>query len=195
MSDINIYNEFVSTSIGGSSLIGVMSDPPHGHGNYFWLRAGPRVVNFWAENLTEANKQFNLNGQVRIKRYKTADGDWCLIDDERIPKNWYCKKLCFTGGKSPAFDIIKDMYDHIGDPDNEIEYHIDPVSYYEKRGHKATLENGMLSVSYNYPSRKLESNWTIEPVQDLESIHGFDDETIRQLSNILIMDVEKPRND
>jgi hypothetical protein len=141
--------EKVFATVGWHSLIGVRGKPPHSWGNYFWLEAknimdhGTRVLNFWAENLEAAKKRFLTDGAVTIKRYE----DWCIIDDRRIPNDWYYNKLCFTGGGCPPVEQLKELYEYLGDPTNELEQFTDPESYYKKRG--ATYKNG--TITYKMP--------------------------------------------
>lgn len=156
-------DEYVSTAIGGMSLIGVGGKPPHSWGNYFSLWDGPRVLNFWAENLTAADEQFNLGGKVKIRRYRDENRDVCIIDDPRIPKEWYYNKLCFTGsGGGVSFEIAKDIYEYLGDPDNELERFTDPVSYYKKRGGTYHPGTGIVSYEVKATARKLNCEWTLD---------------------------------
>ena len=133
--------EVIPIKIGFTSQVGICmppNDEPASWGNYFELidpqnkenYMGIRVVNFWAENLKLANKRFALNNNVKIRRYS----DICLIDDERIPINFYYNKLCFTGNGVPSLDIVRDMYNYLGDPDNEIEKYESPETHYAKKG-------------------------------------------------------------
>lgn len=145
--------EWMPTTIGGMSMIGVMGDAPHHRGNYFWLQAGPRIVNFWAENLEAAEEKFNLRGKVRVRVYEEDQLSYGLIEDDRIPEEWYAKKLCFTGTYRPSLDIIKDMYNRIGDPDNNIEEYSDPVTYYKKLGHDYDPATGRITYYVNDISR------------------------------------------
>lgn len=136
----------------GMSLIGVSKRSfPVGWGNYFWIvspkRESIRIFNFWWENLERANKEFDLKDKVNVRVYNN-DGSLCgLIDDKRIPLEWYYNKLCFTGFGRPAREIGKDMYDYLGDPDNEYEQFVDPKSYYEKRGY-TYHNNGIVSKRF-----------------------------------------------
>lgn len=146
--DYTVKNVYVSTKIGGQSLVGVSGEAPHSWGNYFSLREGSRVVNFWSENLEAANLQFGLNGHVKVRKYTSSlKISYVLIDDARIPADWYYNKLCFTGCYSPPIDVIKDMFDYLGDPDNEFEKYTDPESYYFKRGKKYTSTGYSYSIS------------------------------------------------
>lgn len=163
MTDTPLYTEeMLPIQCGMMSLIGVMGDAPHSWGNYFSLASGPRILNFWWENLEAADKQFNLLSTVKVRRYKTTEGDWAIIYDDRIPQEWYYNKLCFTGGRYPPLYILKDIYAHLGDPNNEIEQFIDPVSYWSKRNATYNSKNGIITYHVNATSRKLASAWTVE---------------------------------
>lgn len=129
------------------SLIGVHGSLPHSWGNYFWLADGPRISNFWAENLNAAKEEFLFDGLVEVVEWKFdvsvgGDGKWpsepahiAIIHDERIPASWYYNKLCFTGGFRPPLNIAKEMFEVLGgDPTDELEQWTDPKSYYAKRG-------------------------------------------------------------
>lgn len=143
---------------GGMSLIGVGNERPCSWGNYFGLiieNKEVRVLNMWWENLEHAHKEYLKGDDVQIRLYSQGDGShtrrWCLIDDERIPKNYYYNKLCFTGfGGGTSKEVARDMYDYLGDPDYEFERFVDPVSYYKKRGGDYNPETGIVS----YRSRK-----------------------------------------
>lgn len=135
----------VPAKVGGMSLIGVGPLRPTSWGNYFWLASGERVLNFWAENLTAAVEQFLPDGMVTIVKYtwvakaygdplKMVTNTACIIQDERIPPEWYYNKLCSTGGTRPSAEVAQDIFAILGDPYNESEQYTDPVSYYAKRG-------------------------------------------------------------
>lgn len=170
--------EYRSTAIGMQSLVGIMgSDYPKSYGNYFSLWGGPRIVNFWAENLSEANRAFKLNGEVKIRRYYggSNEGDWAIIIDKRIPKEWYNKGLCFTGGYPASVEIIKDMYDVLGLDPEGLEQYTDPVSYYAKQGHGYNPKTGIVTMSslVNSKTRTLSQEYTIEPMQEMEHHLNF----------------------
>jgi hypothetical protein len=131
-----------STDIGEQSLIGVMGEAPYSWGNYFGLSGGPRIVNFWAENLRIANRKFKLNGMVNIREY----GGQAIIADDRIPKEWYYDKLCFTGSSQPSIEVITDMMSYHGDPNNEILQFTDPKAYWDIRGYDYIERGRMYSL-------------------------------------------------
>lgn len=130
----------VRAAVGMMSLVGVHGEAPHAWGNYFSLAyTDLRVLNFWAENLEAAVQQgFLHDGQVQVRawEWETPHGKRkaCIIEDERIPKDWYYNKLCFTGGPWPPMEIAKQMYEILGDPDNEFEQFTDPELYHARRG-------------------------------------------------------------
>lgn len=136
----------VAAVVGCRSLVGVNKDlpAPYSFGNYFSLDTEPelRVLNFWAENLTAAVKSYLLDGQVQVRVYSWDSTDsanaraarCCIIDDERIPANWYNNKMCYTGFGLPPAEVARHIYDYVGDPDNEYEHFTDPEMYYAKRG-------------------------------------------------------------
>jgi hypothetical protein len=148
--------EKIAPIIASYSLIGVHGKPPHSWGNYFSLYDpgdesgwGLRVWNFWAENLKAAKHQFLDDGLVEIIRYTNG----CIIDDPRIPKDWYYNKLCFTGGPQCSLEEATEIYSIVGDPNNELEQFTDPVSYYAKRGSKYNPETGIITKRINALSR------------------------------------------
>lgn len=146
---MKITYETVKAQIGGMSMIGPGRERPTSWGNYFWLRDPQyRVVNFWAENLEAlVDTGILADGMVRVKVY---DKKWCLIDDDCVPgPAWYHDDLCFTGGYVPDLEILQDMYDTHGDPNNEIERYVNPKSYYEKRGHYYKDLGRGFSLQYN----------------------------------------------
>lgn len=132
----------VPALVGCHSLINPGDEIPTIHGNYFSLRDPEiRVVNFWAENLEYAVKQFLTDGLVQIRVYKwDANGQEhrvCLIDDERIPKSWYLTSLCFTGSGGVPVEVAKEIYEYIGDPNMELQRWTDPEMYYARKGYIA----------------------------------------------------------
>lgn len=163
--------------VGVMSLVGVGNDYPLSWGNYFdfapedrrtMFYTSIRCLNFWAENLNEARKRFLPDGKVNVILYtaeptqgswEDKDGHhtieylprWAIVDDERIPKDWYYNKLCFTGGRKPPKEFAEEIYRILGDPNNEFEQYTDPKSYWAKRG-GTYHENGC--VSYNYAQPK-----------------------------------------
>lgn len=142
MDNVILIDEKVPAKIGMASLISVGNKRPASWGNYFSLYNGPRVLNFWAENLVAANKRF-LDGMVNIKRYE----NWCIIADDRIPNDWYHDKMCYTGGRMPPYEAAIQFFAYHGDPSNELELFTDPVSYYKRQNGVYNPETG--SVSYN----------------------------------------------
>ena len=137
----------VPAIVGGKSLIGVSKERPCSWGNYFELYNGPRVWNFWAENLETAKERFLEDGLVQIIRYDRG----CIIWDARIPDDWYYNKLCMTGGPAISLEIAKEIYEILGDPDYELEQWIDPYSYWKKRGGEYIVtESGFNIVRITY---------------------------------------------
>lgn len=147
--------KMVSAKVGFRSLVGINTNnpPPYSFGNYFSLAtgetfAGLRVFNFWAENLAEAARQFLTDGLVQVRVWEwEVDGrkiEACLIDDPRIPADWYHNTMCFTGFGRPPKDVAVEMYTIKGDPTNELEYWGDPEMYYARRGQR-WMGNGVVS--------------------------------------------------
>lgn len=136
------------------SLVGVGPDRPCSWGNYFWTKidgCSVRVLNMWAENLEAAEHRFLPDGLIRVRHYKSLDSraKFCLVIDSRIPADWRHDKLCFTGGYRPSAEQAKDMYECLGDPNNELEQFTDPKSYHAKRGGEYNEQTGV--VCYQYP--------------------------------------------
>jgi hypothetical protein len=128
--------ERVTATVGSMSLMGTSAKRPVNWGNYFWLRQNDsRVVNFWAENLVSAKGLFLPDSLVKVVTYGKKDCKWSIVFDERIPLNWYYPKLYFTGCLRMPREFAAEAYDLMGgDPENELEFWDDPVSYYAKRG-------------------------------------------------------------
>lgn len=179
--------EQVEPHVGEMSLIGVHGNAPHAHANYFWLSCGSRVLNFWAENLEAAVKQFDID-KIWIRRYKGEGYDVCLVDDGRIPREWYLDELCFTGCKIPPLEVLKDIF-YFGDVHyrgfaNDLERFTDPASYYAKKGWGYHPETGIVTIPVRATARKLTCEWAVEPLQDSEGHYGLDveDELVAALS-------------
>lgn len=136
-----LIDEKVPAKVGMMSLIGASGKPPISWGNYFWLQNGPRVLNFWAENLQYARIEFLHDDMVNIKRYE----EWCIIADDRIPNEWYYDKMCYTGGKRPPYEAAVEFFAYHGDPTNELESFTNPVAYYHKKGAEYNINTGIIS--------------------------------------------------
>lgn len=144
------------------SLIAIFDERrPVSWGNYFWLYYDEkmeydevRIINMWWENLEALSLQ---NGVVEVKIYTDPETKkrWGIITDQRVPPKYLYNKLCFTGYSMPSKEIARDMYDLLGDPENEFEQYTDPVSYWDKRGGKYNPETGIVS---SYPNFKREKN-------------------------------------
>jgi hypothetical protein len=147
----------IPARIGVMSLVGIMrKEYPLEFGNYFSFAADRettlngrdiRCLNFWAENLAEAARRFLPDGQVQVIIY-TIDNRyrWAIIDEDRIPKDWYNNKLCLTGCAAPPVEFAKEMHEYLGDPTNELEQYTDPKSYWAKRGWRY-LGNGVIAIA------------------------------------------------
>jgi len=157
----------IPAKVGGRSLIGVVDKRPCSWGNYFWFEypddetdgGGWRCVNMWAENLEAAVEKFLPDGNVVVAVW---DDSYALVVDPRIPKDWLYQKLCFTGYTLPRPDVAREMYNLVGDPDNEYERFVDPKSYYAKRGGVyKEFPDGYASVKYKVKSesRPLNVGW------------------------------------
>lgn len=135
--------------VGMKSLLGMRPGPyPLSFGNYFSLADGTRVLNFWAENLTEAASRFLADGQVEVSVWEWSGSQGttqtCIISDERIPPDWYDNKLCFTGFGRPPESIVREIFAVLGDPGYELEYYDDPEMYFAKRNQRI-LPSGALT--------------------------------------------------
>lgn len=142
----------IKIDITGHSLIGTDDDYPIDWGNYFWIN-DYRVVNFWMENLKELMDRNIIDDEIDVILYE--DDRFCLIFDERIPQEWYYKKVCTTGYKTPSKEIAEEMYFLMGgDAFNELEFYDDPKSYYAKRGGRLS-DDGNLVI---YERKALKEN-------------------------------------
>lgn len=141
------YAQVMKIECAGMSLIGVGVKRPCSWGNYFWLK-DVRIGNMWWENLEHLKDE--LSGDVEVLVYETDDNKkFGLIIDPRIPPEYLYNKLCWTGYRFPTKEIAEDMYKLLGDPTNEFEQYIDPVSYYAKRGAKYDPKTGIVCYSLN----------------------------------------------
>lgn len=160
----------------GMSLVGIGPRRPTSWGNYFSLYYAAdtqppvhdldydrvRILNMWWENLEALTRPHNSflaasiqNGAVEVKIYTDPETKyrWGIVIDKRVPPEYLYNKLCFTGGRMPTEEIARDIYNILGDPNNEIEQYTDPVAYYEKRGAKYDPEKGIITW---YPKMKKE---------------------------------------
>jgi hypothetical protein len=167
---ISYHDKFVPALVGGMSLVGVGSKRPTSWGNYFWLRSGQRIANFWAENLEDAVGKFLPDGLVKIRDY----GDVAIIIDKRIPQDYFYNKLCFTGFGRVDTAIIKNMYDFLGDPENAFEEYSDPVAYHAKKGNHYDPKTGTVWMKIEPKAKAFRGEWTVGVDQDLEAMHGLD---------------------
>jgi hypothetical protein len=156
--------------VGCHSLVDVGKERPTSWGNYFWFASKKedlisdsaiRCLNFWAENLDSAREQFLTDNEVEVILYEEGwdkKKQWAIIVDERIPKDWFYNKLCFTGGWNPPIYALKEMYDILSDEEYEFEQFIDPISYWEKRD--SEWRNGIVRTQVKATTRKLDVKWT-----------------------------------
>jgi hypothetical protein len=139
--------KMIPAQVGMKSLIGCGGEYPLGWANYFSFYdknnrfEGIRCLNFWAENLQEAVRRFLPDGLVEVISYE--NDRFAIIDDSRIPENWYYNRLCFTGGYRPTLETAIEIYGYLGDEHYELEQFIDAKSYHAKRGWELS-ENGMM---------------------------------------------------
>lgn len=196
---------YLKAKVGMQSLIGASSKRPTSWGNYFWLDDGKlrtdygmqyRVANMWSENLEHARDNFLQTEQnknvVRCLMWDCGPqrGKFVLIQDDRIPADYYYQKLCFTGGFPPDLDSLREMYAIVGDPNNELEQYTDPEKYHAARGGSYNAKTGVISYTFKEQStRPLKSEFTIEQAKELKAIHGIDVE--EELAKILHDTIKK----
>lgn len=200
--------------VGMMSLVGIggASDPsryPLSFGNYFSLvyestRENPwdglRVANFWAENLREAAGRFLHDGMVSVLMWewegKNKDKYFplrtCIIDDPRIPAEWYHNKMCWTGSYRPPLEVAQQMYAVRGDATNELEEWTDPVSYYAKRG--GVYRNGIVSYTIKHDPNKTikwpKIEW--ESKETLSSVNAeLQEDTPDEIARLLTESIKK----
>lgn len=140
---MNVEEKYIDARVDSMSLIGVGKQRPCSWGNYFWFtgdqtREHYRCVNMWAENLNTARERFLHDGKVKVRVYTEAkgensEGSWCIVIDERIPSDWRYDRCCFTGTWRPGIEVARDIYETLGDPDNELEWWTDNEMYHAKR--------------------------------------------------------------
>lgn len=169
-------DRYVEAKVGSSSLVGIMDDPPVKYGNYFSLWGGQSIVNMWAENLEDAVEKFLTDRLVKIRDY----GKVAIIIDERIPKEYYYNNCCFTGSIGVTLDIAKNIYETLGDPNNQLLRFIDFREYHRLKGNTVREckndEGNVIMNIVTYPinqnpnARKLKSKWTVELDQDITEL-------------------------
>ena len=166
-------------SVGMMSLVGINTQNakyPLGFGNYFGFEGFSkedaendkyRCVNFWAENLREARRRFLGDGQIRVLYYEWNRTDvsdpihvrsisQVLVQDARIPQEWYITELCFTGTYRPPVEVATDMYAQVpGDHSDKLELWTDPVNYYAKKGAIYDPKSGILRYKIESQPKKL----------------------------------------
>lgn len=131
---MKVEEKYIQAKVGGMSLIGVGKERPCGWGNYFWFWGQTRCINMWAENLETARERFLKDGLVKVRIYTEDNGQWAIVIDKRIPKDWLYNRCCYTGYARPSeFATARDIYETLGDPDNELEYWTDREMYHAKR--------------------------------------------------------------
>ena len=91
----------VPIKIGTVTLVGYINRGfPMKGGNCFSIQhegVYKRVVNFGYENLMEAVNRFSLHEDgVNVEVVPKSEGRILIIDDERIPQDWYFEKWCTT---------------------------------------------------------------------------------------------------
>lgn len=133
-------HKLIPSAIGWQSLIGVGPHRPCSHGNYFSFLEGPRCLNMWAENLQHLINEEIIDGHIEC--LVDSDIKFAVVIDDRVPKDFINKKLCFTGGPGADLEVMKELYDFIGDPDNEFEQFSDPKKYWEDRGWEYIRKEG-----------------------------------------------------
>lgn len=138
-----VETKFLPIKCAGMSLIGVGPERPTSWGNYFWITDRIRILNMWWENL--ASLKYELENTVKVRIY---DDEFGIIIDERVPEEYLYNKLCYTGGRFPPKEIVKDIFNLLGDPTNEFELFEDPVSYYAKRGGKYNPTTGIVTYTF-----------------------------------------------
>ena len=174
---MKIEEKYITPQIEGGSLIGVGGTAPHSWGNYFWMNGGKRVLNMWMENLEDAIQKFLPDGKVKVRDY----GSCLIIIDDRIPKEYYSNKLCFTGARDVTKEIAEDAYKTLGDPENEFEQFTNPKEYHRKRGgyYREIEINGIVTglvskkAGGNPNARKLNGEWKCEVSNDDAIINYF----------------------
>ena len=161
-----VEEKYIPARVGMMSLIGVGDHRPCSWGNYFSFAKtgdmwGLRCLNMWAENLNEARGRFLLDGLVKVRIYTEAkgensEGQWCIVIDERIHKDWRYDKCCYTGTWRPGIDVARDIYETLGDPDNELEYWTDNEMYHAKRCEAPIVRDGKPTgvITCHYPRTK-----------------------------------------
>ena len=89
-------NILYATSVAGHTLLGVSGSFPLDYGNCFTVHASDgetyKIVNFVLENLEKLSELgVGFPFKMRIIRGRVA-----VINDERIPDDWYQGKFCET---------------------------------------------------------------------------------------------------
>lgn len=163
--------------IGMQSLIGVLGVPPVVHGNYFYFldQQVGRCWNMWAENLVALCRSGVID-KLEVTVYswlvdhagKEVRLYGCIVTDKRVPHEYLIPNVYTVGGPSPSTEIAADIYQSIGDPNNELEYFTDPRSYYTKRGYVVSEDGTFVKGKITAPPRPLDG-WTITQLPPKES--------------------------
>lgn len=195
--------------VGISSLIGPGRERPTKWGNYYWLEmedaelkkfqldSQPRVVNMWAENMTEAVKRFCPDNLLFVRFYAEKGRVFAVIHDPRIPEEWYYHKPYFVGGWSPSREMIEFMF-HMQrnwKPEDVREW-TDTKAWHEEQGHKVhELPDGSLQITIEFkqPAKPLLEGWTFSVAEDIEC--QVNEGTVDEYASMLIEEIEKSRND
>lgn len=143
---MEVEEKYIEAQVGMMSLIGVGKERPCSWGNYFSFSLskpgdfwGLRCINMWAENLNTARERFLKDGLVKVRVYTENKGrenerQWAIVIDKRIPEDWLYNTCCYTGYARPSeFATARDIYETLGDPNNELEYWTDREMYHAKR--------------------------------------------------------------
>jgi hypothetical protein len=100
------------------SLVGFIKDKfPMKHGNYF-SKDEHHILNMWYENLKHLVKTGVIEEDAKLDAMEFGDG--VVITDERIPKEYLNKKMCFTGARGtigPKDELYKFFYKEFSELD------------------------------------------------------------------------------
>ena len=117
---------------------------PFSVGSYFRITAGPwsiPILNMHTEEFQRAIDEYFTDGRVWVRIWRNDNelmpewrGYWGCIDDGRIPKDWYSRKLCWLGAAVPTIETAKEIFAFHRDESDEIEQFTNPYMYWEKRG-------------------------------------------------------------
>lgn len=154
----SITKHHFAPKVGGQSLVGVDERGPYplSFGNYFWMKGGPYIANFWAENLEEWSRRNPDAGKIEVTVVKDGERELGVITDERL-KDWCNKKMCITGHGWGSRMIMETVHELAGVPVSEVFCGCE--SFDELPVLSQSIWPGLRTL---YACRRCQREWTVE---------------------------------